>query len=154
SRIEEGVPGVEAVGAISALPLAGGDDQKILSVEGQPQPPPGQEYRVHYRVVSPGYFKAQGLAIVAGGDFGEQAFENKPPVVIISDSVARAFWRGGDATGKRVTLEGESFPREVIGIVRDVRDWDLLNKSPYYAYVPYVLDHPEHFMTLAVRCNS
>jgi putative ABC transport system permease protein len=153
-KIKDGVPGVESVGAISDLPLAGGDDLQALSVDGQPAPPPGQENYVHYRVVSPNYFQAQGLAVIRGNDFGEQAFENKPPVVVVSDSVAAKFWRGGEALGQKLTLQGESFPRQVIGIVRDVKDWDLLNKSKDYAYIPYVLDKPEYYMTLVVRGNS
>lgn len=150
----ETLPGVEAAAAVSDLPLAGGDNLKVVNAEGQPVPLPGREQRAHYRVVSPKYFQAQGLPLIQGHDFDDDDFENKPPVAIISESLAKRFWPGGDAVGKRLSLEDESSLRQVIAIVGDVKDWDLLNKSSLYVYVPYPLNEPEHFMTLVVRTNS
>jgi putative ABC transport system permease protein len=60
----------------------------------------------------------------------------------------------GDPLSKQLIIAGESTPRRVIGVVRDVTDWDLLNKTNFYVYVPYSLDNPERSMTLVVRSNS
>src|SRR5436853_7040162 len=51
-------------------------------------------------------------------------------------------------------LEGESAYRQIVGVVGDVKDWDLLNKSPLYVYTPYPLDQPEHTMTLVIRSGN
>jgi putative ABC transport system permease protein len=148
------LPQVQSAGAISVLPLGGYDDLKAMTVQGRPLPPPGQERRVHYRVVSPKYFQAQGLSFIKGQDFSDQDFENRPPVAIISDSTARQFLGNGEPLGQQVTIEGEPIPRRIIGVVRDVNDWDSLDRSTCYVYVPYVLDRPEHQMTLVVRSQS
>ena len=150
----ESLPQVESAGAISILPLGGYDYLKILTVQGQPVPPPGQERQAHYRVVSPNYFQAQGLSLLRGRDFNDRDFENKPSVAIISDSTARQFLRQGEPIGQYVTIEGESIPRQIIGVVGDVNDWDLLDRSTYYVYVPYALDNPEQQMTLVVRSQA
>jgi predicted permease len=148
------LPQVQSVGAISILPLGGYDDLRTLIVQGQPIPPPGQERKAHYRVISPNYFQTQGLSFIQGQDFSDQDFENRPPVAIISDSTARQFLGKGEPLGQQVTIEGESIPRRIIGVVRDVNDWDSLDRSTYYVYVPYVLDRPEHQMTLVIRSQA
>jgi putative ABC transport system permease protein len=150
----ESLPQVQSAGAIHVLPLGGYDDLKVMTAQGRPLPPPGQERQVHYRVVSPKYFQAQGLSLIKGQDFSDQDFENKPPVAIVSDSAARQFLQPGEPLGQHVIIEGESTPRRVIGVVGDVNDWDALDRSTCYLYVPYVLDRPEHQMTLVVRSQA
>ncbi|HEX8184442.1 MAG TPA: ABC transporter permease, partial [Blastocatellia bacterium] len=148
------LPGVQAAGAISDLPLAGGDNLKALTIEGQPAALPGQQYRAHYRVASPGYFQSQAIATIQGRDFNDKDVEAAPAVVIISEAIANQFWPQGDAVGKRFMIEGESEYRQIVGVVGNVKDWDLLNKAPLYAYTPYPLNEPEYFMTLVVRSSN
>src|SRR5262245_49980047 len=107
-----------------------------MTVQGQPLPPPGHERRIHYRVASPKYFQAQRLSLIKGQDFSDQDFENKSPVAIVSDSAARQFLQPGEPLGQHVIIEGESTPRRVIGVVGDVNDWDALDRSTCYLYVP------------------
>jgi putative ABC transport system permease protein len=148
------LPGIQAAGVISDLPFDSGNNMKSLIVEGQPAPLPAQQYRAHYRVISPGYFQSQAIPFIQGRDFGEKDVEGPPPAVVISEALANQFWPQGDAVGKRLMLQGESDYRQVVGVVGNIKDWDLVNKSQLYVYVPYSLDQPEYFMTLVVRSNN
>lgn len=70
-RIEErfrAIPGVRAVGATTHLPLSGTDSRRGIAVEGR-EPAPGEPTRAHWRIVTPGYFAAMGLQLVAGRTF-------------------------------------------------------------------------------------
>ncbi|HEV2861258.1 MAG TPA: ABC transporter permease [Pyrinomonadaceae bacterium] len=147
------LPGVKDAGAISHLPLGGGGMSRTLVVEGRPAPPPGEEPYTNYRVVSPKYFAAQGLRLSQGRDFTDQDIDGVP-CAVVSESLARQFWPKEEALGKRFTVEGETTPRQVVGVVGDVNDWDLANKSNMYVYVPYLLQKPRLPMTLVVRTNS
>lgn len=147
------LPGVKEAGAVSHLPLGGSGMSKTIVVEGRPAPPPGEEAYSNFRVVSPNYFAAQGLRLLKGRDFKDQDVEGVPSVVV-SEALAQQFWPNEDPVGKRLTVEGETAPRQVAGVVSDVKDWDLANKSNLYLYVPYLLQKPRLPMTLVVRTNS
>ena len=147
------LPGVKEAGAISFLPLGGGGSSRTFVVEGRPAPAPGEEPYMNFRVVSPKYFAAQDMRLAQGRDFTDQDVEGVPSAVV-SESLARQFWPKEDPLGKRFTVEGEKDPRQVIGVVSDVNDWDLANKSKLYVYVPYLLQKPRLAMTLVVRTNT
>jgi putative ABC transport system permease protein len=147
------LPGVAEAGAVSYLPFGGGGASRTLVIEGRPVPPPGEEPYTNFRVVSPKYFAAQGLRLSQGRDFTDQDMGGVPSAVV-SESLARQFWPKEDPLGKRLTVEGETAPRQVIGVVGDVNDWDLANKSNLYVYVPYLLQRPRPAMTLVVRTNT
>jgi len=147
------LPAVKEAGAISFLPLGGGGSSRTFVVEGRPAPAPGEEPYMNFRVVSPNYFAAQDMRLSQGRDFTDQDVEGLPSAVV-SESLAHQFWPNETALGKRFTIEGETAPRQIIGVVSDVNDWDLANKSKLYVYVPYLLQRPRLAMTLVVRTNT
>jgi putative ABC transport system permease protein len=147
------LPAVKEAGAISFLPLGGGGSSRTFVVEGRPAPAPGEEPYMNFRVVSPNYFAAQDMRLSQGRDFTDQDVEGLPSAVV-SESLAHQFWPKETALGKRFTIEGETAPRQIIGVVSDVNDWDLANKSKLYVYVPYLLQRPRLAMTLVVRTNT
>jgi putative ABC transport system permease protein len=147
------LPAVKEAGAISFLPLGGGGSSRTFVVEGRPAPAPGEEPYMNFRVVSPNYFAAQDMRLSQGRDFTDQDVEGLPSAVV-SESLAHQFWPNENALGKRFTIEGETAPRQIIGVVSDVNDWDLANKSKLYVYVPYLLQRPRLAMTLVVRTNT
>jgi putative ABC transport system permease protein len=149
-------PGVEAVGAINSLPLSGDDKTGDFNVEGRTAPAPGQENLVSYRVASPGYFRAMGINMLRGRDFGGQDVLNAPSVVIINEDLARQFWPGEDPIGQyvRVSLGGPvANPQQVVGIIADVHHFGLDKDVKPEVYVP-LLQSPDVFTYLVARTSS
>jgi len=129
------LPGVATAGATHALPVSGMGGERPLLIAGAPRPEPGKEPTAQYRLVSPGYFRAMGIPLVQGRDFGEQDRGPAPGVVIINQALARRFWPAGDALGKRISLGG--YPDlwgEVVGVVGDVRHWGQASEAPPEMY--------------------
>jgi putative ABC transport system permease protein len=101
--------------------------------------------------VSPGYFEVTQTRVLAGRVFNEHDTATAPPVVIISESLARTLFPSGSPVGRRVApAEGEpSQGWEVVGVVRDVRPMDVARPpSPYQLYQAVAQD-PRRQFTLA-----
>jgi putative ABC transport system permease protein len=124
------LPGVESAGTIDDLPLQGGSNQPI-AIEGQPVLPLSEQPEVAVRVISPGYVHAMRIPMLSGRDFTDADTADRTAAILISESLAKKFWPGQDAIGKRLTMG--FFPdkvREVVGIVRDVKQDELSMKEP------------------------
>ena len=146
------LPGVEAVGAASLLPLGGRDSYNVFRIEGRAPFAPGQEPYIRYQVVSPDYFRAMGIPLRQGRAFTEQDAKGSPPVLIVNEAFARRHLMGEDSLGKRVQI-GDDSPREIIGIVGDVRHQGLDKETQPEFYVSY-LQNPRRNFQLVVRTAS
>jgi predicted permease len=139
------LPGVESASMINHPPMAVDVWSMNFAVERQPLPRPGQEPSVVFRVARPGYFRTMGIAIVEGRDFTDRDTEGKPAVVIVNEKLARKFWPGGDAMGKRLTLDD---PRKnpvwmtVVGVVRNVKQWGWKDEPDNELYVAFLQNKP------------
>ena len=134
------LPGVQSAAVAGNLPLTYNGDSMMISVEGVPDPPPDQQPDVIYRAIGPGYFATMGIPIVRGRDFTDQDNGDSKDVVIISEKTAQQFWPGQDPIGKRLKpgLSTSSSPwREVIGIVKDVRQNDFVASPKRQMYFTY-----------------
>ncbi len=91
--------------------------------------------------VSSRYFHVMQIPLIAGRAFTEADAPSSSPVVLISLSTARRFWPGIDPIGKHIKRSGEKNWRTVVGVVADVRQFDLANHSPGSisgaVYMPY-----------------
>jgi putative ABC transport system permease protein len=138
----ESLPGVTAAALTCCLPLQGGYGLPF-NIEGQttkdgPDPAGGG-----WVSTSPGYFDVLRIPVVKGRAFTDQDSGAAPRVVIINETLAKKFFPKGDALGSRIVIgkgvgpEYEEPPREIVGIVGDVRQ-DALNEPPFpIMYVPY-----------------
>jgi len=116
------LPGVEAAGVIDDIPLDNGGSHQPIAIEGRPTVPMSEQPEVDVRLISPGYMSAMRIPILRGRDLNDTDIAGRPAAVLISESMARQFWPGEDALGKRLTMT--FFPdaiREVVGIVGDVK---------------------------------
>ena len=126
-KIEE-VPGVQAVGGVTVMPL--GTAMRSASrfvIDGQPLPPNGARPVAETRVVSQGYFAAMGIPLRMGRpldahDYGEQ-------IVVVNEALAQRFFAGGDALGKRVNLcsldPAHPCWSTIVGVVGNVHQYGL-----------------------------
>jgi putative ABC transport system permease protein len=116
------LPGVESAGVADDIPLDNGGSHQPIAISGRPTLPASEQPEVDVRIISTSYMAALHIPILRGRDIGEADIAGRPKVVLISESMARQFWPGEDALGKRLTLTfSPESSREVVGIVGDVK---------------------------------
>jgi putative ABC transport system permease protein len=133
----DALPGVEASGAISFLPLSGLGAATSMQIVGQPVPPQGQEPVTDVRVITHGYLKTMGVPLLKGRLFNEQDASDAKGRVVINETMALKHWPGEDPIGKRVRIAWDSLEDEVIGVVGDVRHAGLDGEIRPMTYWPY-----------------
>src|SRR5262249_720102 len=101
----ESLPGVRGAGAVSQLPLLGGNTTRF-NVLGDPIPPPGQEVEANIRVANESYFQTLGVPLVKGRLFDEHDKADAPGVIIINKSLADRLFAGRDPIGRRLSYPG------------------------------------------------
>ena len=146
ARVRE-VRGVEAAGGTLLLPFEHGVvgmDGGVL-LEGEPLDGPDRPERppVAVQSVSPGYFTAMGIDLVAGRTFSDRDTTDAPAAVIVSESLARYLWPSGDAVGRRLIAIGAEADSDgapawqaVAGVVEDAR-YRELERGRFDLYVPF-----------------
>jgi predicted permease len=117
------VPGIEGVAVASSRPGAVLSNEGF-SVEGRASAPGDAKPFVLYASVTDGYFRTVGIPLLRGRTFEARDRADAPPVVVISEAMARRHWPGGDALGARIRLgpDPDAPAAEVIGVVGDVRN--------------------------------
>ena len=136
------LPGVETAAAISHLPLGGSNSSNTFLIEGEPEPPPGQELIGRNRSCTPDYFRTMNIPVIKGRSFTEQDTAASTPVVIVNETFARRFWPNQDPIGKRMRVDGpiNEFPwLHVVGVVKDVKH-ELNIETSHDYYLPYAQD--------------
>lgn len=105
---------------------------------------------VLYNIVSSEYFQAMGVSLLRGRAFTPEDRDGAPLVAIIDETMATKFWPGEDAIGRRVSFEtanNSNRPddppvwRTVVGVVKNVRHYELANPSRIQVYVPLQQTH-------------
>jgi putative ABC transport system permease protein len=142
----EVIPGVEHGGAVFYLPLGNGDINGDITVEGDPQSPPGQEKMAGYRLVGGDYLKAAGVSVIRGRPLTPDDRAGTPRVAVINQTFARRYFGGRDPLGMRVTFgtpDSAAVWREVVGVVGDVRHRGLSTDPGPEIYVPILQLEPD-----------
>jgi predicted permease len=148
-------PGVVNVAAVSRLPFMGKNLGSWAYIEGKSaQGEPG--FEVEYRVATASYFATMGIPLRAGRLFDDHDDANAAAVVLINETMARKFWPGGDAVGKRIKLSAtpERAPWiAVVGVVGDVRHFGLEAAPRPEIYRPYAVN-PLGAPVLVIRTRA
>jgi len=131
------LPGVEAVGATSNLPLAGESLDNPFHVPGRSYGP-SEFDDAQFRQVTPGYFSAMSIPLFAGRWFDPRDSENAPGVLIVNQAFARRFFNGESVIGRRLELMGDTkSSREIVGVVGNINHSALSDPQQPEMYVPY-----------------
>ncbi len=122
-------------GSFDGLGLQFSADGHVHSPENDP--------RAHFRTISPGFFAALGVPILAGRDFNDLDAQSKEPVVIVSETLAKSMFPGQDAIGRHVYwtdpvlqfLPGfKSEQERIIGVAGDVDDQNVVPQPTLTVY--------------------
>jgi putative ABC transport system permease protein len=143
-RVSE-LPGVERVAVGTTVPWRdGGFFAAQFSVEGYVKANGEEDPRARFRTVSPGFFRALGVPVIAGRDFTEEDRRGGERVVIVSQSVAQRMFPSQDAVNRRflwtdpvikfIDVSGE--PRRIVGVVADVDDENVVPGPAMTVYHP------------------
>jgi predicted permease len=134
------VPGVQAVGVVSKLPLEGEEQRRDtgLFVEDRPTPP-GTMPRIHQvSYVSAGFFQALGIPLVAGRPLDRLDPDVAPLDVLVSRAFAERYWKGESAIGKRIRIFLTGPWYTIVGVVDNVRGTTLEQPPDEMIYSPIV----------------
>ncbi|MGH9937359.1 MAG: ABC transporter permease [Blastocatellia bacterium] len=162
-RRARALTGVAAVAAANTEPLSGEVPLLPVELEGRPFTPGQPATLLWAGAVTPDYFRIMRIPLLSGRRFTEADGEKSAGVVLVSAATARQFWPGEDPIGKYIRVLWEQKRRIVVGVVGDVRQFDLAGKSPDYIsgafYMPYPqstsLDRrPASAMSLILRTAS
>jgi putative ABC transport system permease protein len=134
------VPGILSVSLIAHLPLGGGNAGRGLTFEGRPDPGPKNQQGASYSVACPNILRTLGIPLIAGREFNSRDTVSSPGVALINEAMAKRFWPGEDAIGKRFLI-GPYGAKEpwitVVGVFKNVRHNGLDVDPRQQFYRPY-----------------
>ena len=148
------VPGVRDVSVVSNVPLSDNDIEVSFQIEGREPYKPGEEAVADYTVTGNDYFRTMDIALLRGRVFTDSDTAKSPSVMVVSKAFTKVYFPNEDAIGKRIILDGPNkTPREIIGIVDDVRRKGLDNDVQPEMYFSYV-QKPERRLNLVIRSTT
>jgi predicted permease len=139
------IPGVEAAGFTTQLPLEGNTWNDSIYRDAA-----SERHRVDNRYASPGFFRAIGITVLHGRIFGEE--DRGRGVAVLSRKAADLIWPGEPNPVGREFIGEDDKPKLLVGIVSDVRA-TLQNTSPPHAYYPY-WQRPPGDVAMVIRSAS
>jgi predicted permease len=161
------LPGIEAAGATTAVPMSGDRNDSVIFAEGY-QPAPGESLISPVQAwISPGYFEAMRTELRAGRFFDQRDIGAAERTIIVDEQLARKFWPNQDPVGRYMWFPGnvqnlmEPPPREqwmrVVGVVENVR-LDGLVDGPAFrtvgAYYMPIAQNEVRSLTLVARTGQ
>jgi len=147
------LPGVEAAGITSSVPLSARESLVPVTIQGNPVPQPGLELIAEYRVITPGYFRVFGIQLRDGTMLADAPPPNHPPLVLINETLARVGWPNRNPLGQRVKLASywQDAPWFTVGgVVSDTRNASLDTSLRPQVYVHHASDAKEQ-MAIVLR---
>jgi putative ABC transport system permease protein len=155
-RLLEGareVPGVTAAGISSVLPANTSNQERQITIDGVPDNPDTPRV-VNYRAVSAGYLETMQVPLRAGRSFTAADREGRERVSIVTESLARAYFREGSALGRRIRIgTNDENWTTVVGISGDtLDDWFFARREPTI-YVPFD-QFPDSLVSLVARTSA
>jgi putative ABC transport system permease protein len=119
------LPGVQAAGAVSAMPFAMSniDIKSTFDIVGRPPQPEGEQRGTYLTITTPGYFSTMSIALREGRLLEDRDAETAPAVAVISEGLRRREWRAESPIGRRIRVQwqGKPLEAEVVGVVDQIR---------------------------------
>jgi len=143
----EALPGVKSVGLTSLSPLR---ENSLWDITPDGS---GQKGSAHFNAVSPKYFETMDISLLQGRTFSGQEVKDKMPVAVINEALAQRYWPGEQPLGKlfKAGMSGTTY--QVIGVVENVRSFDIGQVDGPYYYYPINPSNPLS-LKLLLRADS
>ncbi len=138
ARLQEAVdaiPGLSSTARVSRMPGTGNAFSHSFVRPDRPRPT-GPEPDAYVREVSPGYFRALGIAVLGGRDAGPEDTRSSARVVVINRALQQRYFPDEDAIGKTIRLVSSDAPLTIIGVVGDQTLGGLDEPRPPILYYP------------------
>jgi putative ABC transport system permease protein len=150
-------PGLRDSALAAPLPMdRQGQASLAFSIVGNPPLAPGESDSADYTTASPDYFRVMRIPLLRGRFFSEHDTASNPNVAIISETLARRYFPNQDPIGRQMRFgfsPNSNVPREIIGVVGDLRDAALSRKPGPMMYVPFA-QAPLYGGEVVVRSSS
>ena len=148
------LPGVQDSGGISYLPFTGDKLEFDFEIEGVPVLDPSQQPAAAFYAATAGYFNTLKIPLIKGRYITDADTEEAAKVIVINQELAERYFGNEDPVGRKLLVSyGPPIPREVVGIVGNVKYASLDTKPEPQLYAPYS-QIPLPFMSLVLRTDS
>jgi len=152
------VPGVQAAGGVSALPLSQMFSWGPITVEGRPQQPGEAFINVDQRIAAGDYFRAMEIPLLKGRLFTSEDTRTRPRVVVIDEAMAQQLWPNEDPLGKRIRFGGIDANAAapwlaVVGVVGSIKQYTLDGDSRIALYLANE-QSPSRTMNVVLRTSG
>jgi putative ABC transport system permease protein len=145
------VPGVQSVGAVSRLPLAGGNSGRGFTIPGS-----NEGYNADIRVTTPGYFETMGIPLLKGRRLTQNDSQNSALVAVVNETLAKTVFPGQDPIGKYILDFGPAKDKlQIVGVIGNVRHTGLEKAPRSEVYLPFGEAHwPSVFMVVRSKTTD
>jgi putative ABC transport system permease protein len=149
------IPGVQSAAVVSQIPLGNDFDAYGVHAEGRMEANPENDPSADRFSVSAGYLQTMKIPLLGGRDLTDGDRDKTAPVVVVNRALARRFWGGAAALGKRIKVGGLDGPwRTIVGIAGDVKHRGLDAPQSLQIYLPREQFYLDNDMVLAVRASG
>ncbi|HSB09710.1 MAG TPA: ABC transporter permease [Blastocatellia bacterium] len=146
------LPGVSEVSLVNRAGLDFDGTRRNVNIEGYARQR-DEDMELAFNLVGPNYFHTMQTPLLGGRDFNERDVRGAPGVVIINETLARRYFPGQEALGKRLSVSGPDGPfLEIIGITRDGKYWSLFEEPRPFFSLP-LLQQYQGFAVLVLRAE-
>jgi predicted permease len=147
-------PGVLSTSVSAESPISGEGNSRPVNIPGF-VPRSRDDLAIKVNWVGTHYFDTMGIPVLAGRDFTAADEHNSQKVAVVSESMASFYFPGQNPLGKRfdIGLKPAGGQIEIVGVVKNLKFYDLRGESARVVFVPYLQDAPRG-MTFAVRTTT
>jgi predicted permease len=132
----QALPGVESAGWTYRLPATMAGGASMITIEGRPAPPRGQEIVVPHRYITTGYLKAMRMQLVQGRLLEERDTQGPTFGVVVNETFAKRYFPGGSALQQTFVDANEEKRCRIVGVMADVREFTLSEPARPAMYIP------------------
>jgi predicted permease len=153
------LPGVKSAGLVSSVPFSGNDGSASYVVEGL-DPRQGTTPHGYVQLIDEDFFKALKIPVLRGRGFERSDTTDTPLVAVIDELLARKYFNGEDAVGKRISLDYSSTEpaktkwMTIVGVVPTIKHDKLSEQTIKETVYIYYRQQPDNRATLALRTEQ
>lgn len=157
----DAAPGVRDVAFTNALPMEGWGDGMPFLIAGRPFVDRANRRACFFKRITSSYFHTLGIQLLRGRTFTDRDTPASPPVTVISEAMAKRYFKGEDPIGQRILVQeilygqpglGPEIPWQVVGIVRDEQTGSLADTKSPGMYVTYD-QSPTNYVSMVLRAS-